>query len=229
MASEAELEFTVAGTDGETKLRAAVDRLVIAGWTGRDPEAMEAHIRELEEIGVARPKSTPVFYRVAAALLTSADEIQVSGATSSGEAEVVIVESGGERFVGVGSDHTDREAETVSVSLSKQACHKPVSPTLWRWADLKDHWDSLILRSWVIEGGTRRAYQEGPVTAMRTPDDLIGLYGGLPDGAAMFGGTLAFAKPVATRAESFEMELEDPVLGRTLTHEYRVAVLPVEG
>ena len=30
--------------------------LVIAGWTGRNVEALEAHIRELEALGVKRPK-----------------------------------------------------------------------------------------------------------------------------------------------------------------------------
>ncbi|MEQ8695802.1 MAG: DUF2848 family protein, partial [Bauldia litoralis] len=95
--------------------------------------------------------------------------------------------------------------------------------------DVADHWDDLILRSWAHEGGNRRLYQEGAVTAMRTPGDLIGQYGGLGDGTAMFGGTLAFAKPVATAAEAFEVELQDPVLGRSLAHTYRVETLPVEG
>ena len=44
--------------------------LVIAGWTGRDQQALSKHIRELEEIGVKAPKSTPIFYRVAAGLFT---------------------------------------------------------------------------------------------------------------------------------------------------------------
>jgi hypothetical protein len=223
------LTFTVVERDGEQPLAATVGTLVIAGWTGRDAGAMEAHIRELEELGIARPKTTPIFYRVAASLLTTADAIQVSGTGSSGEAETVILDIDGARYVGVGSDHTDREAEKINVSLSKQVCAKPVSPTLWRYADVADHWDDLVLRSWAHEGGARRPYQEGPVTAMRVPDDLIARYGGLAPGAAMFGGTLAFAKPVATAAEAFEVELEDPVLGRKLAHTYRIETLPVEG
>ncbi len=229
MTSEAHLDFTVAGTDGDAPLAAAIGTLVIAGWTGRDAAAMEAHIRELEELGIPRPKTTPIFYRVAATLLTTAGAIQVSGDGSSGEAETVILDVDGARYVGVGSDHTDREAEKINVSLSKQMCAKPVSPTLWRYDDVAGHWDELVLRSWAHEGGARRLYQEGPVTAMRTPDDLIGQYGGLAPGAAMFGGTLAFAKPVATAAEAFEVALEDPVLGRRLTHTYRIETLPVEG
>ena len=57
----------------------AIRRLIIAGWTGRDTAAVEKHIRELEAIGVPRPKRTPIFYRGAASLLTTADTIEVLG------------------------------------------------------------------------------------------------------------------------------------------------------
>ena len=49
---------------------AAIRSLVVAGWTGRNVAALEAHIKELEAIGVKRPKTVPIFYRVARALLT---------------------------------------------------------------------------------------------------------------------------------------------------------------
>jgi hypothetical protein len=48
---------------------------VIAGWNGRDEAALGKHIRELEELGVKPPKTTPIFYRVAADLLTQASTI----------------------------------------------------------------------------------------------------------------------------------------------------------
>jgi len=216
--------------DGETprSLAASIDRLVIAGWTGRNKDAMEAHIRELEELGIARPKSTPIFYRVASALLTTEPSIEVSGGHSSGEVESVTFMIGGARFIGVGSDHTDRKAETINVSLSKQMCHKPVAPQVWAWDDVAGHWDELMLRSWAHEAGSRTLYQEGPVTTMLHPDDLIARYGGLTDGAAMFGGTLAVKGDIRP-ADAFEIELEDPVLGRKLTHRYETVCLPVEG
>ena len=74
----------------------------MAGWTGRDVAALEKHIRELEEIGVKRPKSTPIFYRNAASLLTTADRIEVLGENSSGEIEFVLHAIGDELFVGSG-------------------------------------------------------------------------------------------------------------------------------
>jgi len=36
-----------------------VSQLVIAGWTGRDEAALRKHIRELEDIGVKPPRTTP--------------------------------------------------------------------------------------------------------------------------------------------------------------------------
>jgi len=212
----------------DTPATVSVDNLIIAGWTSRDVAAMEAHIRELEELGVTRPESTPVFYRVAAAMLTTAGAIQVSGPHSSGEVEYVMLNHAGEWWVTVGSDHTDREAETVGVSLSKQMCHKPVGRTWWRFADVKDHWDELQLKSWIVDGEDRILYQDGGVAAMKRPEELAGLYGGLNENWAMFGGTLAAIGGVRP-APGFALELHDPVRNKTISHAYRTDVLPVEG
>jgi hypothetical protein len=201
----------------------AIAQLVIAGWTGRDEAALRRHIRELEEIGVKPPKSTPIFYRVAANLLTTASEIQVSGPDTSGEVEFVLLHKPDGLWVTVGSDHTDRKAETVGVSLSKQLCEKPIAKDAWRYDDVKDHWERLVLRSW----SDGELYQEGLVTAMRSPEDLLGRYP-LQPGWAMFCGTLA-AKGGIRPGKVFRMELEDPVRKHKLAHEYRVSVLPVEG
>ena len=200
-----------------------IDQLVIAGWTGRDEAALRRHIRELEEIGVKPPKTTPIFYRVAADLLTQATAIQVSGAETSGEVEFVLLAKPDGLWVTVGSDHTDRKAETIGVSLSKQLCAKPIARDAWRYDEVKDHWERLVLRSWA-DG---ELYQEGPVTAMRSPEDLLSRYP-LKPGWAMFCGTLA-AKGGIRPATVFRMELEDPVRSRRLAHEYRITVLPVEG
>jgi len=210
---------------------AAVESLVIAGWTGRNVAALEAHIKELEAIGVKRPKTVPIFYRVASSLTTTATFIEVMADKSSGEVEFVLFALEDGLWLGVGSDHTDRKAETVGVTLSKQLCAKPVGPTLWRYDEVKPHWDKLVLRSFVPDGGKRRLYQEGPVTNMRSPEELIKLYTGgdrLKPGTAMFCGTFAVQGDISYSG-TFEMELEDPVLGRKLTHGYKIVSLPDEG
>jgi hypothetical protein len=210
----------------------AINSAIIAGWTGRDPVAREKHIAELEALGIARPTSTPIYYRVSKALLTTASQIEVSGGDSSGEVEFVLIRDGGRLWVGVGSDHTDRKVETYNVTVSKQMCEKPVASDLWDFEEVADHFDLLQLRSWIQEDGELRLYQEGTVAAMLPPDALIAGYGPgggeLREGAAMFCGTFA-AKGGIRPSQRFSFELVDPVLERRITHSYDVVELPIVG
>ncbi|WP_179400813.1 DUF2848 domain-containing protein [Burkholderia guangdongensis] len=226
------ITFAIEDRNGKTERTITIDTLVIAGWTGRDTVAMEKHIRELEALGVKRPAYTPVFYRVAADRLGTSTAMQVTGDESSGEAEFVLVRDGGETFVGIASDHTDRQVETYGITVSKQMCDKPCANTLWRLSDVASHWDDLVLRSYATIGGERVLYQEGKVTAMRSPQDLLDQFatrgGAFVDGTAMLGGTLAAIGGIRP-AQRFEIELEDPVLGRTLKHGYAIETLPVAG
>jgi hypothetical protein len=226
-----DLAFTIDAQDTTTPLTLAIDQAVIAGWTGRDPVARDKHIAELEAIGIARPASTPIYYRVAARRLAITDSIEVCGADSSGEVEFVLIGWQGRIFVGVGSDHTDRKVEAYSVTVSKQMCDKPMAPVLWELEDVIGHWDRMMLRSYAWIDGARVLYQEGTLDAMLPVADLIerGFGGkGLPDGCAMFGGTFA-AKGGIRPASRFEYELEDPVLKRKIGGGYDVVALPVLG
>ena len=86
-----------------------------------------------------------------------------------------------------------------------------------------------MLRSFIEEGGKRVMYQEGPLTKIREPRGLIGGWTGnprLPEGVAMFLGTMPAIGAIRS-SQRFEMELEDPVLGRKITHGYDVQSLPV--
>ena len=208
----------------------AIGQAVIAGWTGRDADAVEKHIKELEALGVKRPATTPIFYRVAAARLTTDASIEVLGAQSSGEVEFVLLRCEGALWVGAGSDHTDREVEAYGVSVSKQMCEKPIAPLFWRFEDVVPHWDRLLLRSYAVMDGKRALYQEGSVAAMRHPEDLLARFSrsGLPEGTLMFCGTLP-AHGGVRPAERFEFELEDPVRARKISHGYDVVSLPILG
>jgi hypothetical protein len=148
-----DLTFTIDAQDTTTPLTLPIDHAVIAGWTGRDPVARDKHIAELEAIGIARPASTPIYYRVAARRLTTEDSIEVSGGDTSGEVEFVLIGWQGRIFVGTGSDHTDRKVETYSVTVSKQMCDKVVAPVLWELEDVIDHWDQMILRAHALIDG----------------------------------------------------------------------------
>ncbi|CAI1092733.1 DUF2848 domain-containing protein [Serratia ficaria] len=233
------LTFTLPGSRGAAALNVEIDQLVIAGWTGRDREAILHHIRELAELGVPQPSAIPLFYRVAANQLSQSDCIEVIGSATSGEAEPFIFTQGGELFVSLASDHTDRQLEAHSVALSKQICVKPVARAAWPLREVLDHWDSLVLRSWIKEDGEFRLYQQGTLASLRAPGDLLERYLGgsqlpecglalpqAPDGLAMTCGTLAAIGGIRPALE-FRMELADAVLGRAISHSYRSIELPV--
>jgi Protein of unknown function (DUF2848) len=225
------IDFTLHERAGLSGQRVTIDRLVIAGWTGRDPVARDKHIAELEALGIARPATTPIYYEVASSRLITADAIEVSGGESSGEVEFVLLQVSGRLCVGVGSDHTDRKVETYNITVSKQMCDKPIASELWLQADVAPHWDQIVLRSYATIGGKRELYQEGTLAGMLPPGELIARrYGdaGLPEGTAMFGGTFA-AKGGIRPAERFDYEIFDPVLERSIRHGYAVQTLAVVG
>lgn len=223
------LSFQVESPSGSRALDVEITSLVVAGWAGRDRHAIEHHIEELFAIGVPRPSSVPLYYRVAENQLTQASRIQVVGNESSGEVETFVFQAGGELYVSLASDHTDRKLETYSVALSKQVCAKPVASGAWRYADVADYWDELVIRSFIQEGGERVLYQEGTLASLRPPLDLIaGFAGGaqtLPEGTGMICGTVGAIGGIRP-APSFAMELFDPRRGRTLSHSYDIEVLP---
>lgn len=219
------LDFSI---DGKRKT-VEIHDLIIAGWTGRDADAVERHIVELEAIGVPRPRTTPIFYRPGVNLLTTAECLDVVGRDTSGEVEFVLVSAADGLFVGVGSDHTDRKVETRGVTLSKQVCPKPISSSLWPMDEVKDRWDSLVLRSWTRNSEKCELYQEGTVANMLAPARLINQYcngtaESLPAGTVMYCGTLPLLRPIEY-GQHFEIELDDPARRRSLRHAYTVRTL----
>jgi len=207
-----------------------ITHLALAGWAGRNQAAVEAHIHELEALGMPRPSRTPIFYRAAASLVTTSNAIQVVGAETSGEVEFVIVPRADGIWIGLGSDHTDRALETTSVALAKQMCAKVVAPTLWRFDELERHWDAIELRSWAHRGGSRELYQDGTFASILPMSDLLSRYAidgeSLGVGGALFSGTIATIHQIGP-ADEFEMEMNDSALGRRINHRYRVETLPV--
>jgi hypothetical protein len=226
------LHFTVAPLDPDANAAAQTlsvvpQQFVIAGWTGRNADAIEHHIQELATLGIARPSQVPLYYRAGAALLTTAGEIETLGQASSGEIEPMLMMAQGQWWLGLGSDHTDREVESYSVAVSKQMCPKPLAPFVWRWADVQAHQDELQLHSQIWEGGQWVSYQKGVLSAIRP---LQGLRDGFwPSGVASEGsfmlcgtlGALPNAQGKGIRwAEKMRLSLHDPVLGRTMSHTY---------
>ncbi|WP_417804351.1 DUF2848 domain-containing protein [Thalassospira lucentensis] len=223
-----QMTFILAGE----KIDFDIAHCTVAGWTGRDAAAIQHHIDELAEIGVKPPSSVPLYYRTASGMVTQAPSIEVVGKGTSGEIEPFLIAHDGTLYLGLASDHTDRELEAHSVALSKQICEKPVASEIWRFDEVKDHIEQIEMRSWVQEkdGDDWVVYQEGTVASIRPLTDLIegsNLMGSATSGKAsvMLCGTLG-AKGGVRPARRFKMALHDPVLDRTIEHAYDIQELP---
>jgi len=197
----------------------------VAGWTGRDELAVQHHIDELAKLGIAPPSAVPLYYRVSNSLLTHQSSIDVLGDATSGEVEPLLLQQDGELWIGLASDHTDRDLEAHSVAASKQICAKPAAPELWNFDDVKDHIDSLILRCSIQENGEWISYQEGTLANLQPLVNLIKI-NEFGDSCAMLCGTLPAIGGVRSATE-YKMELEDPIRDVDIYLEYQVNILPV--
>lgn len=205
--------------------------VIMAGWTGRSAATVQHHIDELAAAGVSAPSQVPVFYRVSAGLVTTADWIEVVGPDTSGEIEVVVLNIGDRRYAGVGSDHTDNKMEAHSVALAKQLCAKVMAPELWNFDDVADHWDQLELRAYVTENSERKLYQRALLSEFQRPEDMERLFRErtslTPSEWLMFCGACSAIGGIRP-TPVFDIELSDPIRSRTIRHAYRVGVLPME-
>lgn len=167
-------------------------RLIVAGYTGRDTDAVQAHIDELAAIGIPPPPSVPTFYDLDPTLVTTAPTIEVTGDHTSGEAEPILIRHDDCFYLGIGSDHTDRALERTDIARSKAACDKPVADRVITLPDelATVDWDHIRLES-TVDGVS---YQSGTLAALRTPEDLLGrlaeALGEITGDFVLFGGTL---------------------------------------
>jgi hypothetical protein len=200
-------------------------RILCAGYTGRNQEEVRRHVAELARIGVPAPPQVPYLYRVAPYLLTYDESIQVKGEKTSGEVEYVILVTEKEWYITIGSDHTDRELEKLSVAKAKQICPKVLARQVWRYSEVKDHWDDIKMKATATKGRNRSIYQEGELGLIMRPESLIETFAANKPGTIVFSGTVPLKSPDLIYADQFEMKLEDSVMRREICHEYRVEAI----
>jgi hypothetical protein len=161
--------------------------------------------------------------------ITTSGRIDVLGSKTSGEAEYVLLLDGERTYVGVGSDHTDRDLESYSIVHSKQVCYNVMSAHVWDYKDVRDSWDDLRLRSWVRTGESDEEilYQEASLGTIISAPDLIALIrsrlrGNSADGLVLFSGTVPVLTSEMVYGNYFRSELTDPQTGASLVCEYHV-------
>ncbi|MET3289083.1 UNVERIFIED_CONTAM: hypothetical protein ABID98_001653 [Brevibacillus sp. OAP136] len=203
-------------------------RLIIAGYTGKDQEAVQRHIDELKELGIPAPPRVPMIYDLSPELMQVTDEITVVQNHSSGEAEAVLMDIDGAWYLGLGSDHTDRVLEANSIQKSKQVCLKPVSPQVWPLDAIRVYWDEIEMESWIIDGGVHHLYQRGTLGSFLNPDELLHILRErdyVSEGMAVFCGTLPLHSGTFLFGDTFLATLRDPRTGNKIQLTYHIKQL----
>ena len=214
----------------ERSLHFEYDRMINAGYVGRNQDEVLRHIAELAEKGIPAPKTTPILIPVFSNMLSSGSDIEVFGHKTSGEAEYVLfVKDENEIYVGLGSDHTDRHLEEVDIPRSKQICPNVICSDVWLLSDVAAHWDTLVLRSDSTKDGKKTPYQEGRLGLILSPMDLTGFVRSMIQeplkNMIIFSGTIATLTGEFNFGEQFSAELLDETLGRSLKISYGINVL----
>jgi hypothetical protein len=223
-----EIQLKLLKNGRETDVPFHVDRMVNAGFTGRDQKEVRHHLDELSAKGIEVPTETPLIYPVIPATLTTAENIVVFGPETSGEIEYVLfVKNETEIYVGIGSDHTDRKLEETDIPRAKQMCPNIVFPEVWDLKDVAGHWDELVMACRVEKDGQDLLYQEGSLGLLMSPAELMTFVAGKVTGPladmVIFSGTVKMETPEFVFAERFSGRLTDPVLKRELVFSYRIS------
>jgi hypothetical protein len=221
------IDITIESRAGREPRSFTVKRMYNFGSATRAPETARAHQEEVAKVGIhiAFDIPAPRIYPIGTHALTTGHEVEAQGDRSSGEVEIAILVAD-QVYVGVGSDHTDRALETVSIPWSKQVTPNVLAPVMWPLEEMRARWDACVLRSWV--GG--RKYQEVGTSAFLHPDDMLRVLrervSGLPERDFMvFGGTIVSLDKELGFGPSWSFELEDPEGGRAIRHAYEIANL----
>ncbi len=216
--------------EGISALSFTYDRMVNAGYTGKNQDEVRKHIEELAAKGIPGPASTPTLYPVICNTLTTEPAVEVYSEKTSGEAEyALLVVNENEVYVGIGSDHTDRHLEETDIPRAKQICPNILSKTVWPLDELSNHWDELIMKSKVSKDGEEIRYQEGPLGALMNPSELMTFVKtkipGPLEGIIIFSGTLGMLTGDFVFADRFSSQLIDEKMGRRLEASYKVQPL----
>jgi hypothetical protein len=220
-------EATVVTKSGSVSQRFPVKRMYNLGSATREASVAAHHQEEVARAGVtiALHVPAPRIYPIDAFALTTEEAIGVHGPRSSGEVEIVLVMTD-RLYVGVGSDHTDRDLERGSIAWSKQVNPNILAPTLWVYDEIAAHWDDCVMRS-RVDG---RLYQDVGVNAFLSPMDILKILKervpGLPArDFVVFCSTIVALDKELGFGQRWQFEMEDPVLGRKISHSYQVEQL----
>lgn len=226
------LRLTVRSTAATSAGQISVEprALILGGFSARSVEVNERHIVELRTLGIEPPAQTPAFWHMSPWLVTTGSQIEVQGASTSGEIEYALIGHDGRTYVAVASDQTDREFERHSIPRSKQLCQKVLSDEVIPLDELIDVWDDIEIASEVSTDDVGwRPYQRDRLATMLDPRALVRACSGtddLADGTILLSGTIPLIDGVTRYEPLFRGTLTVPGSATALRLAYRVEVLP---
>ncbi len=229
-----EIQLSLQKNNTLTPLSFSFDKMINAGFTGRDQKEVKHHLDELSAKGIDVPNETPVLYPVIPSTLTIDNKIDVYGDETAGEIEYVLfVKNKTCIYVGIGSDHTDRNLEEHDIPRAKQITPNLISPVVWDLNDVADHWDDLSMECTVQKEGETQLYQKGGLGLLMSPGELIELISkkvnGPLENMVIFSGTVKMETEDFVFAEIFSGLLIDPTLNRSIGFDYKVNPLDYMG
>lgn len=228
---------------GKGSEQRAIDVGSVAGarYASRDLEGTRAKLDSLLAQGKSATRTNPSIFRIGRYLLTQSEEFEVQGPLTGGEVEIVAIRNGDEILISVGSDQCDRELDPLFQDKPKQMCPHPLAHAAWPYDEVRDHWDDLQLYGHVVVGEHVVPVQESTAAVLVDLEYLLAMdeVVALPDPAFLYCGAVAFlssAAETATRlhlpeetalgvGDAFLVRLHDPVLGRTIEHQFSAVPL----
>lgn len=204
-------------------LNPKVQRVLLAGYSGRKQEDVATHIAEMAKLGVSAPSSYPVFYNAMTCLLTQGSELQVVGLDTRPEVEFVLFAYQEALYVTVGNDQFDLIVESrLSAEKSKNLCQKIVAASAWPLDEVHDHWDLLHLE--LRAGG--KVIQAASVKSLLDPKVLLEHArrecGFEPATGMLFSGTIPTIDSLDPNERDFSIAIQDRALGREIRCDFRL-------
>ncbi|MGF6906715.1 DUF2848 family protein [Fusobacterium sp. PH5-44] len=222
------MKFNIVNKKGNEELNLIPEHVYVVGYSGSNKEKIYEHIKELEEqLNVAPPKKIPTVFEVSKEILTQDKNLYFVCEKTSGECEFVIIIKNSKIYIGLGSDHSDRELEAISVPKAKQICLKPISYEIWEYEEIKDHFSKIKLSA----KSDSKDYQIGTladiISVEEILDELKKSLGGPVDNCVIFSGTVPLVAGYEY-GKNFYLELNDEILERKIAFDYDINVIPDE-
>ena len=116
--------------------------------------------------------------------LVCGDAIEVVGDATRARGAVALIAASAGALLGIGSDHLDG-ALADDPGRARQICAKPLARAVWRFAEVADHLEEILLRTETVDGAGRSRETETALSAIAA----------LPKDGAVPRATVVLAHP----------------------------------